>query len=133
MTSPQYWLTTMSMRRPALGLRAKFLLSLVVTVAALSFGTLLVVRHSAKKHLEQEIVTEAQSLQVALDALLHQNQVALGRKASLLATLAAVTLTDDPTLRNSADNPLGKRRQRSSGAGGQQQQNHRISHHKSPF
>jgi signal transduction histidine kinase len=32
--------------------------------------------------------------------------VALSRKANLLATLAAVTLTDDPTLQDSTDNPL---------------------------
>src|SRR5579863_1843007 len=89
-----------------IGLRTKFLLSLVVTVAGLSSATLLVVRHSAKKHLEQEIVSEAQSSQMTFEGLLGQRQKALSRKANLLATLAAVTLTDDPTLQASADDPL---------------------------
>jgi signal transduction histidine kinase/ActR/RegA family two-component response regulator len=96
----------MPLRHPSLGLRTKFLLSLVVTIAGLSFATLLVVRHSAKKHLQQEIVEEAQNSQLTFQALLHQHQATLSRKANLLATLAAVTLTDDPRLQNSADNPL---------------------------
>ena len=96
----------MAMRQPNLGLRTKFLLSLVLTTTGLSFATLLVVRHLAKKHLQQEIVTEAQNSELTFKALLHQRQAALSRKANLLATLAAVTLTDDPALQDSADNPL---------------------------
>jgi signal transduction histidine kinase/ActR/RegA family two-component response regulator len=91
---------------PSLGLRTKFLLSLVLTTAGLSCATLLVVRHTAKKHLEQEIATDASNSAMTLQLLLHQREALLGRKASLLAALASVTLDDDPTLQNSADNPL---------------------------
>ena len=90
----------------SLGLRTKLLLSMLLTIAGLSLTTLLVVRHIAKKHLQQEIVTEAQHSQVTFEALLHQRQVALSRKANLLATLAAVTLTNDPTVQHTTDNPL---------------------------
>ena len=91
---------------PSLGLRTKFLLSLVLTTAGLSCATLLVVRHTAKKHLQQEIVTDASNSAMTLQLLLHQREALLSRKASLLAALASVTLDDDPTLQNSADNPL---------------------------
>jgi signal transduction histidine kinase len=89
-----------------LGLRTKFLLSLVLTTTGLSCATLLVVRHTAKKHLQQEIVTDASNSALTMQLLLHQREALLSRKASLLAVLASVTLDDDPTLQNSADNPL---------------------------
>ena len=91
---------------PSLGLRTKFLLSLVLTTTGLSCATLLVVRHTAKKHLQQEIVTDANNSALTLKLLLHQREAVMSRKASLLAALASVTLDDDPTLQNSADNPL---------------------------
>jgi signal transduction histidine kinase/ActR/RegA family two-component response regulator len=91
---------------PSLGLRTKFLLSLVLTTMGLSCVTLLVVRHTAKKHLQQEIINDANNSAFTLQVLLHQREVLIGRKATLLAALASVTLDDDPTLQNSADNPL---------------------------
>ncbi|HEY6443867.1 MAG TPA: ATP-binding protein [Candidatus Acidoferrales bacterium] len=89
-----------------MGLRTKFLLSLVLTTTGLSCATLLVVRHTAQKRLQQEIVSDAQSSGLTLQLLLHQREAMLNRKASLLGTLAAETLDDDPTLQDSADNPL---------------------------
>jgi signal transduction histidine kinase/CheY-like chemotaxis protein len=95
------------LRKPSsLGLRTKFLLSLVLTTAGLSCATLLVVRHTAQKRLQQEIVSDAQNSGLTLQLLLHQREEILNRKASLLGNLAAVTLDDDPTLQDSADNPL---------------------------
>ena len=93
-------------KRSSIGLRAKFLLSLILTTAGLSCATLLVVRHAAQKHLQQEIVMEAQNSSLTLQVLLHQREEALSRKASLLATLASVTVDNDPSLQDSADNPL---------------------------
>lgn len=90
----------------SLGLRTKFLLSLVLTTTGLSCATLLVVRHTAKKHLQQEIINDANNSALTLKVLLHQREALMGRKASLLAALASITLDDDPTLQNSADNPL---------------------------
>ncbi len=98
--------TTMTMRYSSLGLRTKLLLSFVLTVAGLSFATLLVVRHTATKHLRQEIVTEAKASQLTFEGLLQQRQAALVRKANLLTTLATVTLADDPKVQDSADNPI---------------------------
>ena len=92
--------------RSSLGLRTKFLLSLVLTTMGLSCATLLVVRHTAQRRLQQEIVSDAQSSGLTLQLLLHQREAMLNRKASLLGTLAAVTLDDDPTLQDSANNPL---------------------------
>ena len=89
-----------------MGLRTKFLLSLVLTTTGLSCATLLVVRHTAKKHLQQEIITGANNSALTLQLLLHQREAVMSRKASLLATLASVTLDDDPALQDSADNPL---------------------------
>ena len=96
----------MPIRLPSLGLRTKLLLSFVLTVAGLSFATLLVVRHLAEKHLQQEIVTEAQASRMAFQELLRQHQAILSRKASLLATLATTTLVDDSRVQNSADDPI---------------------------
>ena len=88
------------------GLRTKFLLSLVLTTVGLSFATLLSVRHATRNHAQQEIVADTNSSLMTFQVLLHQNEVTLRRKADLLATLAAVTNDDDPTLQESSDNAL---------------------------
>jgi signal transduction histidine kinase/ActR/RegA family two-component response regulator len=93
-------------KRSTLGLRTKFLCSLVLTTAGLSCVTLLAVRHAAQKHLQQEIVMEAQNSSLTLQVLMQQREAALSHKANLLATLASVTVDNDPTLQDSADNPL---------------------------
>jgi signal transduction histidine kinase/ActR/RegA family two-component response regulator len=89
-----------------LRLRTKLLLSFVLITAALSCATLLAVRHVAKKHLQQEIVAENQTSVLTYLAMLHEHQLALGRKADLLATLADLTYLDAPTFQQSTDNPL---------------------------
>lgn len=43
---------------------------------------------------------------MAFQELLRQHQAALGRKASLLATLATTTLVDDSRVQDSADDPI---------------------------
>jgi signal transduction histidine kinase/ActR/RegA family two-component response regulator len=91
-----------------LRLRTKLLLSFVLITAALSCATLLAVRHVAKKHLQQEIVAENQTSVLTYLAMLHEHQLALGRKADLLATLADLTYFDEgeATFQQSTDNPL---------------------------
>jgi signal transduction histidine kinase/ActR/RegA family two-component response regulator len=89
-----------------LRLRTKLLLSFVLIIAALSCATLLAVRHVAKSHLQQEIVGETQTSVLTYLAMLHEHQLALARKADLLATLADLTYFDEPTFQQSTDNPL---------------------------
>jgi signal transduction histidine kinase/ActR/RegA family two-component response regulator len=89
-----------------LRLRTKLVLSFVLIIAALSCATLLAVRHVAKKHLQAEIVDETQTSVLTSLAMLHEHQLALGRKADLLATLADLTYWDAPTFQQSTDNPL---------------------------
>jgi signal transduction histidine kinase/ActR/RegA family two-component response regulator len=94
-------LTTSNLR-----LRTKLVLSFVVIIATLSCATLLAVRHVAKKHLQQEIVSETQTSVLTFLAMLHEHQNALNRKADLLATLADLTYFDSGTFEQSTDNPL---------------------------
>jgi signal transduction histidine kinase/CheY-like chemotaxis protein len=94
-------LTTSNLR-----LRTKLVLSFVLIIAALSCATLLAVRHVAKKHLQQEIVSETQTSVLTFLAMLHEHQNALNRKADLLATLADLTYFDSDTFQRSTDNPL---------------------------
>src|SRR5271155_4779629 len=93
-------------RTSNLRLRTKLLLWFVLIIAALSCTTLLAVRHVAKKHLQQEIVAETQTSVLTYLAMLHEHQLALGRKADLLATLADLTAFDEDTFQQSTDNPL---------------------------
>jgi signal transduction histidine kinase/ActR/RegA family two-component response regulator len=87
-----------------LRLRTKLVLSFVVIIAALSCVTLLAVRHIAKKQLQQEIVAETQTSTLTFMAMIHEHQIALARKADLLATLANLTALDPDTFQQSTDN-----------------------------
>jgi hypothetical protein len=89
-----------------LRLRTKLMLSFVLIIATLSCATLLAVRHVAKRHLQQEIVSETQTSVLTFMAMLHEHQNALNRKADLLATLADLTYFDAATFQQSTDNPL---------------------------
>src|SRR5277367_4690774 len=93
-------------RTSNLRLRTKLVLSFVLIIATLSCATLLAVRHVAKKHLQQEIVSETQTSVLTFMAMLHEHQNALNRKADLLATLADLTYFDSSTFQQSTDNPL---------------------------
>ena len=76
---------TTRLTRSNLRLRTKLVLSFVLIIATLSCATLLAVRHVAKKHLQQEIVSETQNSVLTFLAMLHEHQSALNRKADLLA------------------------------------------------
>ena len=90
----------------SLGLRAKFLLSLVLTTVGLSSATLLTVRHATENHARQEIIADTHSSLMTFQVLLRENELALRRKADLLATMAAMTDDDDTALQESSDNAL---------------------------
>lgn len=80
--------------RSDLRLRTKFLLSLVLTTATLSCATLFIVRQAVKAHVRLEIVADTRNSLVSLQALIQQHQIALSRKADLMATLGAMSAAD---------------------------------------
>lgn len=93
-------------KSPGLPLRVKLLLSLVFTAAGLTSAVLLVVRHNAEEHIQQDVMTATHSSLVTFEALMRQHQIALSRKADLLATLAQLSSGDPETFQNSTDDPL---------------------------
>ena len=72
-----------------LRLRTKFLLSMVAVTAALTFTTLLVVRHTVRQEVRLEIQRDLQNSVSALRNFQKQREVTLERSAALLADLPA--------------------------------------------
>jgi len=89
-----------------LRLRTKFLLSMVLVIAALTWVALLVVRQTVQQRARQELTTSAQNSLVIFEILQHQRHIALSRKADLLATSAFLSDNDANLFKDSADNPL---------------------------
>jgi len=73
-----------------LRLRTKFLLSLVVVSAALTFTTLFVVQHTIQKHVRIEIQRDLQDSVSAFRNFQKQREVTLERSAALIADLPNV-------------------------------------------
>jgi len=73
-----------------LRLRTKLLLWLVLFTAALTSATLLVVRHSAQALVQRQIQQDARNAVLTIQAVQHQREMMLSRRADLLATLAYV-------------------------------------------
>lgn len=89
-----------------LRLRTKFLLSLVLTITALTCATLLVVRQAVQHHVQDQIVRDAKNSVAIFENLRHQHQVMMSRKADLLATQAFLSDNDVATFIDSSENPL---------------------------
>jgi signal transduction histidine kinase/CheY-like chemotaxis protein len=87
-------------------LRTKFLLSLVLTTATLSCATLLIVRNSVERHVKRETIAETRNSLMTFQVLIHQRQIALSRKADLMATLGALSDGDPEEFADSTDDPL---------------------------
>ena len=80
-------------------LRTKFLLSMVVVSAALTFTTLLVVRHTVQQEVRLGIQRDLQNSVSAFHSFQKQREVTLERSAALLADLPnvrALMTTHDP-------------------------------------
>ena len=77
-------------------LRTKFMLSLALVTAGLTWATLLVVRRTAEGRVQREIQEESQNAMMTFQVLQHGHLVALMRKADLLASLVAMR-NGDPT------------------------------------
>ena len=79
-----------------LRLRTKFLLSVIVIIAALTCATLLVVRGTARAEVQKFVEEDARNAIQTFQVLQRQHQLALSRKADLLAMLAQMR-NGDPT------------------------------------
>src|SRR5580658_3873277 len=92
-------------------LRTKFLLSMVVVSAALTFTTLLVVRHTVQQEVRVGIQRDLENSVSAFHNFQQQREVTLERSAALLADLPdvrALMTTHDPATIQDASRDLWK-------------------------
>jgi signal transduction histidine kinase/CheY-like chemotaxis protein len=73
-----------------LRLRTKFLLSLILVIAGLTFATLLIVGRSAEVQVQGEIEKDTRNSILTFQNLRAERQIELNRQAELLATLPSV-------------------------------------------
>ena len=88
-----------------LRLRTKLLWSFAFVTAGLTCAALLVVRQTAKSHVQKEIEEEAHDAILTFQVIQTQHQIALKHKADLLATLAQIRNGDASTIQDSSDDP----------------------------
>jgi signal transduction histidine kinase/ActR/RegA family two-component response regulator len=88
-----------------LRLRTKLLVSLVSFTAVLTCVTLLVVRHSAQVQVQRQIEEDARNALLTIQAVQHQREMVLSRKADLLATLATLRNGDATTIQDASQDP----------------------------
>jgi HAMP domain-containing protein len=81
------------------------LLLLVLFTAALTSATLLVVRQSAQALVQRQIEQDARNALLTIQAIQHQQEMLLTRKADLLATLAYMRSGDSTTIQDATDDP----------------------------
>jgi signal transduction histidine kinase len=89
-----------------LRLRTKFLLSMVLVIAGLTWVVLLVVRQTVQERARQELATSAHNSLMIFEILQHQRQMVMSRKADLLATSAFLSNNDASEFTDSTNNPL---------------------------
>src|SRR5260370_35489585 len=92
-------------RHTRLGLRTKFILSLVLVTAGLTCGTLFVVMRSAEAQMQREIEEGARNAILSFRVVEQQQQMALGRKADLLAIMAYIRNGEASTIRDASETP----------------------------
>jgi signal transduction histidine kinase len=73
-----------------MGLRTKFLLSIVLIIAGLTFATLLIVGHTAEGQVQREIDKDTRDSILTFQNLRAERQMEENRQAELLATLPSV-------------------------------------------
>jgi signal transduction histidine kinase/ActR/RegA family two-component response regulator len=88
-----------------LRLRTKLLLWLVLFTAALTSATLLVVRHSAQAQVQRQIAQDARNALLTIQAVHHQREMTLSRRADLLAILAYLRNGDATAIQDAGDDP----------------------------
>ena len=92
----------------ALGLRTKFLLSIVLIIAGVTFATLLIVGHTAEGQVQREIEKDTRNSILTFENLRAERQLEENRQAELLATLPSVKSLlsgedDSPVVREAAE------------------------------
>src|SRR5882672_4176223 len=88
-----------------LRLRTKLLLSFVLLSAGLTCATLLVVRRSAQVQMQRQVEQDARNATLTFQVMEHQHQIALSRKADLLASLAYMRNGDATTIKDVSEDP----------------------------
>src|SRR5215469_9259164 len=91
--------------RTSLRLRTKLLLSLVLSITALTCATLLAVRHSAQLQVRRQTDQDARNALLTIQAVQHQREMVLSRKADMLATLAYIRGGDAKTIQDASEDP----------------------------
>jgi signal transduction histidine kinase/CheY-like chemotaxis protein len=86
-------------------LRTKFLLSIVLVISSLTCATLLAVRQTARMRAVQEVRRDALGTLHTFQVVQHEHQVALARRADLLATLAMLRNGDASTVNETGEDP----------------------------
>src|SRR5437899_3130948 len=95
----------MLIKQTKLGLRTKFILSLVLVTAGLTCGTLFVVMRSAEAQMQREIEEGARNAVLTFRVVQQQQQIALNRKADLLAIMAYIRNGEASIIRDASENP----------------------------
>src|SRR6266849_2690360 len=85
--------------------RTKLLLSFVFLTAALTCATLLVVRRNAQAQVQHQIEQDTRNATLTFQAVQHQQEMALSRKADLLASLAMMRNGDATTITDASEDP----------------------------
>src|SRR5229473_343511 len=89
----------------SLRLRTKLLLWLVLFTAVLTCATLLVVRTSAQAQVQRQVEQDARNALLTIQAVQHQREMMLTRKADLLATSAYLRDGDATTIQDASEDP----------------------------
>ena len=92
-------------RASGLRLRSKFLLSVVVVIAAMTCGTLLVVRQTMQAQAQRQMEEDARNSVLTFQVMEQQRRLVLGRKAELLAMLAFMRNGDPTTIQDASEDP----------------------------
>jgi hypothetical protein len=79
---------------------------MVLRVAWFTWSLLLIVRHTVQDHAQQELTADVHSSLLMLDRLQKDRQLAMRRKADLLATSAYLSNNDPTSFADSTSNPL---------------------------
>jgi signal transduction histidine kinase/CheY-like chemotaxis protein len=88
-----------------LRLRTKLLLSFIILTAGLTIATLLIVRSNAQARAQQQIEQDARNAILTFQVVQRQQQMALSRKADLLASVAFMRNGDAAAIEDASADP----------------------------